>query len=161
MTKHIEGKETVFFGTRNDGTRIFITKPTWDCGWCWSFGYLGNRNEHYHLNSYQERTIVAKDKDDDRIRVFTERRNMHMRDCLLADYKLNPVIEENLWVFCELARSIYSLKEAAEIFHRGGAHTTANPCKGAIQKYKRDNKLNNETLPELMQTLWDMIGGNE
>ena len=72
----ISGKKNVFFGTRKcDNKTIYITKPSWECGWYWSFGYLGNSNEHYHLKGY------------------SNGRNISMYDALLNDYDLNENIK--------------------------------------------------------------------
>ena len=153
--KEIQGKNKVFFGTK-DGERIYITKPTFDCGWYWSFGYLGNAQCHYHLSSYQNKEVRFKDAEG-KFRCFTELRNLHMCDCLLKDYALNPVILDNLWVFCELALTIYTLKETADIYHAGGSHTTTNPCKDMLKNDERYQELVGMIIPELCQKLWDII----
>jgi len=28
----------------SEGEKIYLTAPSWDCGWYWRFGYLGNVN---------------------------------------------------------------------------------------------------------------------
>jgi hypothetical protein len=35
---------------KNNGQDIYLSPPSWDCGWYWGFGYLGNNNCHYHLS---------------------------------------------------------------------------------------------------------------
>ncbi len=51
--KQITGAAKVLFGVDNESKEnIYISKPTWDCDSYWSFGYLGNRNCHYHLDGY-------------------------------------------------------------------------------------------------------------
>jgi len=138
--KIINGVNKVFFGIHKESKeRVFITKPTWDCGWYWSFGYLGNKDWYYHLKGY------------------TNGRNINMYDALMADYELNPTIERNLWTFCELAETIYTLGESAEIFKRGGSHYTNNPCAELIKKPDWVDEINNVILPQTMQTLWDLI----
>jgi hypothetical protein len=154
--KAIEGKEKIFFGINSDNERIYIYKPTWECKWYWSFGYLGNKNCHYHLEAYQSIERMFKLKDGGHA-LLTEKRNKCMRDCLLEDYNLNPAIIDNLWVFCELALSIYSLKEAAEVIGRSGSHMTTNPCKNVITNKTETARLNERVIPELCQTLWDLI----
>ena len=80
-----------------------------------------------------------------------------MYDCLLEDYDLADEIKENLWVFCELAKTIYTLKEAAEVVGRGGSHYTTNPCKETIICEEEAKRLNDKVSPELCQKLWDLI----
>ena len=140
--KAINGKDKVFLGVdRKTAEFIYITKPTWDCEWYWSFGYLGNVHCHYHLDDYQKG------------------RNINMYDALLTDYDLVDRIRENLWTFCELALTIYTLKETAEVLRRGGSHCSTNPCKMDILDVEYTNKLNNVVLPKVMQTFWDLVEG--
>ena len=78
MTKTINGKDKVFFGTRKeDNRRIYISKPPFDCGWYWGFGYLGNSREHYHLSSYAQKTHYFQFADGSH-KLLTEKRNKSM-----------------------------------------------------------------------------------
>lgn len=154
---NIEGRAKVFFGKRKeDNTSIYISKPTWDCGWYWSFGYLGNNNEHYHLSSYQIKNHMFN-LENGKFKFIAEQRNKHMYDCLLEDYELSDNIKDNLWVFCELALTIYALKETAEILNRGGYHTTENPCKDVIINPDEVKRINEIVLPVLLNTFWHLV----
>jgi hypothetical protein len=154
--KTINGKERIKIGTDSNGETIFMDKPTFDCEWYWSFGYLGNKNMHYHLEAYQ-----SKDRhfttDKGEFVCLTEKRNLCMRDCLEADYDLVDSVKDNLWQFCELALTIYALKKTAEVLGRGGSHMTTNPCKEVIKNAEEVKRLNEVVIPELCQTLWDLI----
>ena len=33
---------------------LYIDKHSWDCGWYWGFGYLGNKNCHYHVDGLKK-----------------------------------------------------------------------------------------------------------
>lgn len=145
-----------FFGIRKqDKAHIYLTAPTWDCGWYWSFGYLGNSREHYHLSSYQIKTRLLYKKDGSCV-VVTEQRNICMRDALLEDYDLNPKLlkgssefSNNLWTFCELALTAYALKETAEILKRGGSHMAENPCADLIKNFDEFKRINEIVLPAI------------
>ena len=157
MTMKIEGKDKVFFGVNKDTSDyIYITKPTWDCDWYWSFGYLGNRNCHYHLSSYQEKDMTFKDQNG-KFHFFTIKRNKCLHDCLLEDYELAPVIKNNLWQFCEQSLTIYTLKDAYEVLYSGGSNNTTHALKDVVKDSEYAAKLANETLPKLLQAFWDLI----
>ncbi len=142
-----------FFGTRkSDGNRIWLTGPSWDCGWYWGFGYLGNSEEHYHLNSFNRIQRHVQLKDDSYMHL-TEGRNINMYDALLADYDLNPKIEENLWKFCELIKTAYILTDAAEVLGRGGAHYSTNPCADLIKNSEEVDRINNVVLPKIFDEI--------
>lgn len=130
----------IFFGERKDDlSQIFIQQPSWDCGWYWSFGYLGNYREHYHLHGY------------------ANGRNINMYDALLADYQLNPKIANNLWKFCELALTAYSLKTAAEVLGRGGSHMTTNPVADIIKNPAEVDRINKQVLPAIFDAIAEII----
>ena len=134
--KNINGDSKVFFGTRkSDNTRIQISKPKWDCDWYWSFGYLGNRDEHYHLSGY------------------ADGRNINIYDALEKDYDLNPKIKAKLWDFCELVKTAYVLKETAEVLGRGGSHYTKNVCASVIKNSTEVKRINEVVLPAIFEQL--------
>jgi len=139
-TKKIEGEDKIYLGTlKETGERVYITKPTWDCDWYWSFGHLGNNRQHYHLNSY------AND------------RNINMFDALTEDYTLTPTIKENLWAFCEQVLTIYALKNTYAVLYRGGSYMMTHPLKDTVQDTKYAEKLASDTLPKLLQHFWNSI----
>lgn len=131
----IDVKKKYFFGTNKEGKSIYFTKPSFECGWYWSFGHLGNINCHYHLSSY------------------ANGRNINMYNALKADYDLNPKILENLWLFCELSQTIYNLKETAEVLHRGGSNYSNNPFKELIKNEDEVKRINEIVLPKLLQAV--------
>lgn len=150
----------VFFGTRKeDNARIYLSAPSWDCGWYWGFGYLGNKNEHYHLSGYKSKQHCIADRDG-KFHVLTESRNKNIYDCLLEDYDLNPNIKSKLWEFCELIQTAYSLKETAELLGRGGSHYTSNPCKDTIVNTEEVNRINEVVLPAIFDAIHALLNRN-
>lgn len=150
--KHIDGSEKFLFGSvKGSGEKIYMTKPGWQCGRYWAFGYLGNKNCHYHLDGYQSGPL------------FNDKRNICMHDALKKDYKLAPQIEENLWQFCEQALTIYTLKESAEVMGRGGSHMTTHKERDFILEHCKDqaNTINDIVLPKLLQVFWDTFSKHE
>lgn len=144
-------RNQVFFGRRyGDGANIALSAPSWDCDWYWGFGYLGNHDEHYHLKNYQQPPHS-----------YDVKRNINMHDALLEDYDLNDRIKNNLWTFCELSLTIYTLKETAEVLGRGGSHMTNNPCKDVIINTDEVTRINNVVLPTLFDTMYNLFVKND
>jgi hypothetical protein len=133
----------VFFGTNKDNEKIYLSAPSWDCDWYWGFGYLGNKDCHYHLSGYQNKN--------------QERRNKNMYDCLTEDYALNEKIKDNLWEFCELVKTAYTLKKTAEVLGRGGSHYTTNPCKDIIINKDEAKRINEIVLPTIFNAIHKLI----
>jgi len=150
-------KKVPFGSRKSDGVMIYLTMPKWDCDWYWSFGYLGNKDEHYHLDNYQDKQIVFTDEND-KFSVVTQRRNNNMHDLLLEDYDLADNIKSTLWVFCEMVLTVYALKETAEVLGRGGSHMTTNPCKNIIINTDEVTRINNVVLPSLFEALENLLG---
>jgi len=138
--KNIDWNTKIFFGINKEtNERIYLDKPSWDCGWYWGFGYLGNKDCHYHLSSYKNG------------------RNINMYDALITDYDLNAKIKENLWEFCELVESSYVLKETAEVLGRGGSHYTTNVCSDIIKNEVEVKRINEVVLPKIFDALYKII----
>ena len=155
----IKGEERIKFGIRkSDGATIYISKPKWDCGWYWGFGYLGNENEHYHLSAYQEKDHFFT-LEGGSFKSITEKRNICMPDALLADYDLNTNIEKSIWTFCELILTAYALKETAEVLGRGGSYITTNPCAELIKNVEEAKRINKIVLPTIFDSIQKLIEG--
>ena len=140
--KSVNGNDKVLLGKRkSDNRNIFLTKPSWDCDWYWGFGYIGNRDEHYHLSGYASEGG------------FGNVRNINMYDALEQDYDLNPNIKKHLWDFCELVKTAYVLKETAEVLGRGGSHYTKNVCASIIKNSDEVTRINEVVLPAIFEQL--------
>lgn len=127
----------VLLGSNHAEGKIYLIKPKWECDWYWSFGWIGNNDLLINLDKLGNSNIY------DNIKGF------------IPDAQLSGT---NLWKFCELAESIYTLKKSAELFHRGGSHIIH------IQKYKEimQNKeqcrhLNYVIIPALIDELYKVL----
>lgn len=125
----------------NDNQPIYLSPPSWDCGWYWGFGYLGNNNCHYHVDG------LSKDKN--LFDAFKE----HFGDTL-------KVRESDLWTLCELFRTFYMLKETTEVLGKGGAHYTNNPCKDLIINKDEVTRINNVVLPQVFEEIYKILNRN-
>ena len=121
-----------------DGENIYLRSPSWDCNWYWGFGYLGNKNCHYHLNG------LMRDKN------LYDGLKEHFGDSL-------EIPEHLLWEFCELVSTAYKLKETAEVLGRGGSHYTNNPCQKVIMNIEESNRINGVVLPAIFDELNNLL----
>jgi hypothetical protein len=134
--------ERRYLGTRKeDGRRVYLAAPTWDCNWYWSFGYLVATGEHFHLRNYGDK---------------------NWKDCLERDYKLNVKLRgDKLWKFIELAKTAYGLKYAAEILGRGGSNVTLirteNPLSEVIKNNAEVDRINQIVLPKIFDAINEMF----
>ena len=132
----------VLLGTRKrDKVKIYLQPPSWDCDWYWGLGYLGNKHhEHFRLNG------------------LGQGRNLPMWDALQKDYDLSPLVEKNLWEFCEVFTSLYTLREMADLCHRGGSHiSSSGATKSLLQNPELATHINGKLIPELLDYVYDLI----
>lgn len=126
----------------NDSEPIYLSSPSWDCGWYWGFGYLGNKNCHYHVNG------LAKDCD------LYDGFKKHFGESL-------KIRDSNLWTFCELFKTFYVLKETAEVLGRGGTHYSNNPCKNIIVNKDEVERINKTIMPALFEEIYKILEMNK
>ena len=127
MTKVYLGKD------KETGERLYLKKHSWGCGWYWGFGYVGNKDLHFHFKSYIEDSKCCKE--------------------LLTTTKLT---DDNWWVLRDLFKQAYALQKAAEIYRYGGHQTTV---KGVTDILKSPSKVTalNKDLEKVLDTLWDYL----
>lgn len=106
-------KKAFYLGRRKeDNARIYLEKGSWECDWYWGFGYLEVYNkpktdikEHYHFDSLFKGEL----------------------DGLRDHFKTFVLTEKQQWLLIYYMKSFYTLREAAEIYGRGGSHYTTIP----------------------------------
>ena len=135
-----EYAKKIYLGTVN-GEKIYLSAPSWDCGWYWGFGYLGNNNCHYHVDGL--------------------RKDVNLYDGFKKHFGNSFVIKESdIWVFAELFQTFYSLRETAELLGRGGSHLTTNPCSEIIINKSETERINNVVLPAIFDEIYKVIERN-
>lgn len=123
----------------HDGENIYLSPPSWNCGWYWGFGYLGNNNCHYHLDG------LSKNKN------LYDAIKEHFGDTLTIKD------DKDIWTFCELIVTFYALKEAAEVLGRGGSHYTTNPIADKIKNIEEVERINKIVLPALFDEIYKIL----
>jgi len=109
----------------SDEEPMYLRSPEWDCNWYVGFGYLGNNNHHTHLDWHLDEKSPNENMYDQMQKTFGT--SLTIKD------------EKDLWKFCELFSSWKVLKEAYEVYNRGGSHyTTVAPD---IKDYKTARKI--------------------
>jgi hypothetical protein len=134
-------RKTLYLGTTREdfkqlpSERIYLSKHSWECGWYWGFGYIGNSNLHAHF------------------KLFLEGGDTYDLPKVFSDTKLT---QNNWWAILEMFSSAYKLREAAGFYNRGGSQITKNLC-GHILKDKVLSGRINKDLELVLDTLWKYI----
>lgn len=134
------------------GESIRLSAPSWDCGWYWGFGYLGNRNCHYHVDGLKKVRTYNHEK-----KVFE-----YTFHDLHSGFKAHfgntlRITDSDLWVVAELFETFYALKKTAEVLGRGGAHMTTNPIALTILNEDEAKRINEVVMPALFDAMHDAL----
>ena len=141
----------IYIGTV-DGEKIYLSAPSWDCDWYWGFGYLGNKNCHYHVDGLTKHEKYNFDKK------CREYEFTNLFDGFKKHFGTSLVVRDSqLWTLCELFKTFYTLKETAEVLGRGGANYTANPCKDVIINKDEVKRINEVVLPTVFEEIYKIL----
>ena len=141
-----------------NGENIYLTSPSWDCDWYWGFGYLGNKNCHYHIDGLKTIETYNFGK-----KCF-EYEFVNLYDGLKRHFDEGTFIvtkDKDIWKLAELFASFYLLRKTAEMYHLGGAHYTSNPCKDLIKNDIEYQRINNEVLPVIFDEIYKILESYE
>ncbi len=131
--------EKIKIGHFDGEVTIYLEKHSWDCGWYWGFGYLGNKNRHFHMHS-----MIPVKSSETHIAFETLGEE--------SELKLLPGIDG--WKLMELFSRAYILKEYAEMRYTGSAHITSTEPN---VKNKEEAKKVNKELGELLDYTWNWL----
>ena len=134
--------EKVFLGTvkttDNDhnlyaGDRIYLSKHSFDCGWYWGFGYIGNSNLHCHFN----KSFLSNSKYCDEL------------------FRIPRYTNNQWWVIRDLYIQAYALKDCAEIYTHGGRQISGDDTK--IIQSNDKAKIINDDLEKVLTKVWNLL----
>ena len=126
--------DKIYLGNTTQYGRLYLSKHSWDCGWYWGFGYIGNNSCHLHIES-----LIGGEYDVNKI--FNK------------GTKIKP---SQWWIIRDLFKQAYALKRAAEVYQCGGRQTTQPGITDCI-KNEWTAKLLNEDLRIVLDKVWDFI----
>lgn len=121
----------IYLGKSTFGA-TYLTKHTWDCGWYWGMGYVGNINCHYHIKEMLKELDVSK--------AFT-----------------STSITQNQWyVICDLFKQAYALKAVAGVYRYGSHITNLAGVTDCLKDSSKEAAINKD-LEKLLDVTWDYI----
>ena len=148
-------------GKDTDGKRVWLEKPSWDCGWYWGFGYL--QTMRFDLTPSAARDIDShthwkyrvaesnKNAHDWFIETFGEPTTDIWGHPRKADKgtRMCRFTDKQVWRLCELMATAYTLRETAEVLGRGKSNYGENPCVKVIKNTREAKRINSKVLPAI------------
>ena len=152
---HAFGNTYYLFGKDEDGVKWYLQKSTWDCGWYWGFGYL---------DSFTNNACPEKSKD---ISGHTHLSSLMVELCgsgvgaLKNRFKECVLTDDELFRFVDYAKSVYALKEAAELFGRGHSNYTERAKIDDLVKPDWVKEINEKMIPEINRAIEGLLSPDE
>lgn len=154
---HGFGRDMFMLGKDENGIKLWLQAPSWDCEWYWGFGYIqsmkSNRKPsvatdidmHCHVDS----SLLGKDnaKDGSYCSNIYDAKMLHE----------TAFDEREGWTLSELFESYYLLKKSAAFFGRGGSHITKNPLEESLKDEKLAARINQELIPKVTAAIIAML----
>lgn len=123
------------------GEPLYFEEHSWDCGWYWGFGYIGNKNLHTHASVFAEKLIWNHAND-----VFEN-----------TDTSVGAIYNDKVfWVFKDLLRQAYDLRKAAEVYRHGGFCTSLKGVTDIIKNKEKEEMINAD-LEIVLDKLWESL----
>jgi hypothetical protein len=116
-----------------DKETVYLTKHQWDCDWYWGFGYIGNSNHHFHIES-----LIEGETDVNKI------------------FDQTWLTQTAWWILRDLFIQAYGLKKAAEIYRHGGHQMKVAGLTDVLQLQDKADIINAD-LGILLDKTWDFI----
>lgn len=121
-----------------DGENVWLEKHKWDCGWYWGFGYVGNKNCHFHFDSL----LYIKDGKGS------------VKYCASDLFESTKITDKEWWVIRDLFSQAYALQKAAEVYQKGGHQTTVVGVTDVIKDTDFAKQINAD-LQKVLDLAWD------
>lgn len=131
-------KERILLGYMENKEAIYLTKHSWDCGWYWGMGYIGNRNCRFHIES-----LIKGESDVTKV------------------FPCGTDVNQTAWwLVRDLFIQAYALKEAAEVYRFGGHQSSLKGVTDKILDEQMCTRLNKD-LETVLDTVWTLLGGKQ
>ena len=124
--------DKIYLGNTTEYGRLYLSKHSWDCGWYWGFGYIGN--SRLHIDS-----LIGAEYD---IRSIFD--------------KGSPITQNQWWIIRDLFTQAYALKKAAEVYQHGGHQTTKPGMTDCIKNLEMAARINKD-LEIVLDKVWDFL----
>lgn len=134
-------------GINQDGEKVWLEEPSWDCGWYWGFGYL-------HI--YSNNKCPERSRD---INLHTHFDSLFLngsecaRDLFKKYFKETVLTDDEIWELVDYMRTFYTLKSVAELFKTGYSNQTERAKIEDLKSEEQCDLVNKVWLPEVFNRI--------
>lgn len=164
--RHVFGKDIYLLGIDSEGTKYWLEAPSWDCSWYWGFGYVETYDyEKVDTNLYVKSSTIKNQVPENATDICSHQHidkfykkwwdSSKDSDSILTEVSFT---DKEGWELAELFDQFYFLKEAAEMFNRGKAHT-ADTTINTWKKPELVKEINEELIPMVTGRILEILDG--
>lgn len=135
--ENITKKGHYFLGIDREGEKVFMPKPSWSCGWYWSFGWVDTKHSHTLFNC------------------LSDNKNINMHTAFNERFESTPITDSQLWELCDYMRSFYVLQDFAECVGRGNSHYSKTAYN--YKDTELAKRINEVELPKLFEAIDELL----
>jgi len=129
----------IYLGKIEGTGPIYLSEHSWDCDWYWGFGYLGNKDCHFHIYSLIDH---PGHYDPEWHQV-----DKHFDETWLT--------QDQWWILRDLFIQAYAIRKCADSMLYGGHQTNKAEIHG-IRSKSLNNELNGH-LETLLKNIWTLL----
>jgi hypothetical protein len=149
-------KNVYLLGTDSNGVKYWLEEATWDCSWYWGLGYVetykGKPSRCQDIESHQHFNQLWLSSHDGKF--------LHC----LSNWEgfQSTLTDREEWQLAELMATAYTLREAAEVFGRGGSHYCKPDAeiRGKVKKPDWVTEINEVMIPAIMAQVYALLTPN-
>lgn len=118
----------------------YLRDFSWDCGWYWGGGYIGNRSLHHHFEG------------------LNNGKNQNLYDAYNEYFTHTKLTDSQIWRLCDLMVQFYAHRKSAECFQYGGHYSGGTTDAEKNSEYAKgiNTHIKNVIIPEVRNLLKDV-----
>lgn len=111
------------------------------------------------LSKYSKILLGRNNNEPIYLNRLNDGKNQNMFDALKEHFGDTFILknDSDIWTFCELVKTVYILKECAEVLGLGGSNYITNPCKDLIINIDEVTHINNVVLPQIFEEIYKLL----
>ena len=153
VVKRAFGNDVYLLGISKEGIAYWLEQPTWECDWYWGCGYVETFTNNLHPD--RSKDILSHQHFNG---MFL---NNNMFNYWHEFFAWSTLNDEEILLLWDYMKSIYTLKETAELVGLGFSFVTKRAKCEAVKDTELCNRINEQMLPALFERVKQLLTNNE
>lgn len=153
VVKHAFGNDVYLLGIDKEGIAYWLEQPAWECDWYWGCGYVETYTNN--MNPDKSKDILSHEHFDSK---FLDKNMFDYWHEFFAESTLN---DKEIWELWDYMKSIYTLKETAELVGIGFSFKTNRAKCDEVKDTELCKRINEQMLPALFERVKQLLTNNE